>query len=193
MQRTAMIIPDEGLAHLHELRQIGDRQVLTEDLLLALVGMHPIMGGAELFPDEGLDHVLNKVPIAGVAIQTSYGLGLFTSQTATTVPARTVTLASQSGVTEVASAGAYARVSIANSDWGAIGTNASGRKTTSAQKTFPDSTGSWGTVNGFFVATNTTQGAGVALYYANFDDGQAINVNAAGYTVRVTPYVQYDG
>lgn len=189
----SMTIPDEGLAHLQELRHVGDRQELTVDVLLALLGIPPVMGGAELFPDEGLDHVLNKVPIAGVAIQTSYGLGLFTSQTASTVPARTVTLASQTGITEVPNSGAYARVSVANSDWGAIATSGSGRKTTSAQKTFPDSTGSWGTINGFFVATNTTWGLGVALFYANFDDVTAINVNAAGFTVRVTPYVQYDG
>lgn len=148
---------------------------------------------AELYPDEGLDHILNKVPLAGTAIQTTYFLGLFTSQTATTVPARTVTLSSQSGVTEVANSGAYARVAVANSDWGAVATSGSGRRTTAAQKSFAESTGAWGTVNGFFLATVTTQAAGVAVFYANFDDGQAVNVNSAGYTLRITPYMQYDG
>lgn len=160
---------------------------------LASVRALEMQAMAEIFPDEGLDHVLDKVPRAQTAIQTTYHIGLFTSQTNSTVPARTVTLASQTGVTEVANSGAYARVSIANSDWGAIATSGSGRRTTSSQKSFAESTGSWGTVNGFFIATNGTHAAGVALCYANFDGDTAAVVNAAGITVRVTPYIHYDG
>lgn len=148
---------------------------------------------AEIFPDEGLDHILDKVPRAQTAIQTTYHIGLFTSATNSTVPARGAVLGTQTGVTEVANSGAYARVAIANSDWGAIATSGSGRRTTSSQKSFAESTGSWGTVNGFFIATNGTVGGGVALAYANFDGDTAAVVNAAGITVRVTPFIHYDG
>jgi hypothetical protein len=191
--RGAVLIPDEGKRELARQRLLDFREPLPLDLLAALMGLPPIQGGLELFPDEGLDHMLAKVPMATTAIQTTYHLGLFTSQTPTTVPARTVTLASQTGITEVANSGAYARAAVANTDWGAIATSGSGRRTTSAQKSFAESTGSWGAVNGFFLATTGTHAAGVAVFYANFDDGQAVNVNSAGYTLRVTPYFQADG
>lgn len=175
---------------------------LIDKFLLDLAGIHTVRGGAEIFPDEGLDHLLGKVPLASTAIQTTYHLGLFTAQTDTTVPPRTTVLngagvADNGGaVDEPATSGApagYARVAIANSDWGSPATQGSGRRVTSAQKSFPVSTGAWGTVNGFFIASASGYGAGVALCYANFDDGEAIEVNAAGFTVRVTPFIQYDG
>ena len=146
---------------------------------------------AEIFPDEGLDHILNKVPRSTVAIQTTYYLGLFTTQTASTVAARTETLAS-AGVGEP-SGGAYARVAVANTDWAAIATNGSGRRTTSAQKSFVENSASWGTINGFFLANQLAVGAGsVAIFYANFDDVTAIPATVAGYTIRITPYFQID-
>jgi hypothetical protein len=147
---------------------------------------------AEIFPDEGLDHILNKVPRATTAIQTTYYLGLFTAQTASTVPASSTTLASDTNVTEP-SGGSYARVAVANTDWGAITTSGSGRRTTSAQKSFPASTGAWGNVNGFFLANQSATGAGsVAIFYSNFSDLAAVAVNSAGYTIQVTPYFHID-
>ena len=186
-----MIREMEPVRFLHPDSDEGRRAI--DKFLLDMHGIAPMAGGAEIFPDEGLDHVLGKVPLAATAIQTTYYLGLFTSQTASTVPARTVTLASQSGITEVPNSAAYARVAVANTDWGAAATSGSGRKVTSSQKSFPESTGSWGTVNGFFIALASTWGGSVALAYANFDDVSAVAVNAAGYTVRITPYVQFDG
>jgi hypothetical protein len=147
---------------------------------------------AEIFPDEGLDHVLNKVPRATTAIQTTYYLGLFTTQSASTVASRTETLAS-AAVGEPTS-GAYARVSVANTDWGAIATSGSGRRTTSAQKSFAENTASWGTINGFFLANQAAAGAGsIAIFFANFDDAQAVPATVAGYTIRITPYFHIDG
>lgn len=146
---------------------------------------------AEIFPDEGLDHILNKTPRAIAAIQTTYYLGLFTTQTASTVPARTETLAS-AAVGEPSS-GAYARQAVANTDWAAIATNGSGRRTTSAQKSFAENTGSWGNINGFFLANQLAAGAGsVAIFYANFDDNTAVPATVAGYTIRITPYFHID-
>jgi hypothetical protein len=157
----------------------------------AIKGVVPIAGGAEIFPDEGLDHILNKVPRATTAIATTYYLGLFTGSTAATTPARTEVLATPTAAVTEPGSGAYARVAVANTDWGAIATSGSGRRTTSAQKSFPTSSGSWGNVNGFFLATASS--AGVAIFFANFDDVTAINVNAAGFTVQVTPYYHIDG
>jgi hypothetical protein len=84
------------------------------------------------------------------------------------------------------------RVSVANTDWAAIATNGTGRRTTAAQKSFPESTASWGTVNGFFDANAAGQGAGAAFFYANFDDVTAVVVGGAGYTLRVTPFWHLD-
>ena len=193
MRGGAVLLPDEGKRELERVRVLDYREPGFEDLVAQLLGMPPVQGGLELFPDEGLDHILDKVPRATTAIQTTYYLGLFTSQTPSTVPARTVTLASQSGITEVPNAAAYARVAVANTDWGAPSTSGSGRRTTSAQKSFAESTGSWGTVNGFFLATIATFGLGVAVFYANFDDTTAVNVNSSGFTLRITPYFQADG
>jgi hypothetical protein len=60
----------------------------------AIKGVVPIAGGAEIFPDEGLDHILNKVPRATTAIATTYYLGLFTGSTAATARGATSTASS---------------------------------------------------------------------------------------------------
>ena len=156
-----------------------------------VLGIPPLEGGAETFTDEGLDHMLARVPMATTAILTTYYLGLFTTQTAATVPPRT-TLLSAAGVGEPVGAG-YARVAMANTDWGAPATNGSGRRTTGAQKSTAESTGAWGTINGFHQSNQLAAGAGsIALYYANFDDTTAVPATVAGYTVRITPYFQID-
>jgi hypothetical protein len=91
---------------------------------------------AEIFTDEGIDTIMGVMPKNGTNFATLY-CGLFTSQSATTVPARTATGgASPSGWTEAAYT-SYARQSIAAASWGAQATNGSGRKTTAGQVTFP--------------------------------------------------------
>jgi hypothetical protein len=138
---------------------------------------------AELFPDEGLDLLLGIMPRGGASLGTVY-LGLFTSQTATTVPAHDALLATQSGVTE-ASGVSYARQAIAAGSWGSPAAGGGGRQVTAAQVTFPSvDAGGWGTLNGFLLA-NTASG-GIALYYANFDDQTAI-VSNANDVIRITP------
>jgi hypothetical protein len=138
-------------------------------------------------PDEGLDYLLAIFPKNGTNIATTY-LGLFTSQTATTVPAATAVLATASGVTE-ATGGGYARQSIAAADWGAnAAASPNGRKTTATQKAFPQLSASIGSVNGIIVATALT--AGIGLGYANFDDGNAI-VTQTNDIVRGTPTLAF--
>lgn len=144
---------------------------------------------AEIFPDEGLDLALAWTLGLATPPTTLY-LGYFTSQTGTTVPARTAVLATATGVTEATGTG-YARTAIPNTDWGAVATNGSGRKRTAAQKVAPTvGAGGWGTLNGFFLADALT--AGKAVYYANFDDDTPIPT-LVNDVVKVTPYIQANG
>jgi hypothetical protein len=143
---------------------------------------------AELIPDEGLDYILSIFPKNGTNIATTY-LGLFTSQTASTVPASTMVLATPTGITEAAYTG-YARQSIAAASWGTTGAKTiwtqSARGTTAGQVSFPAATASYATaINGFFGATAST--AGVCLYVSNFDDTSAVATMAIGDIIRVTP------
>lgn len=144
---------------------------------------------SELYPDEGLDLLLSYFP-KGTAPPTTLYIGLFTSQTPTTVPGTTAVLATQTGVTE-ATGTSYARQSIASGSWGAQAAGSGGRKSTAGQVTFPAAgAGGWGTVNGFLIADSAT--VGKAFFYANFDDGLAIIIGA-GDIVKITPTAQFNG
>lgn len=147
---------------------------------------------AEIFPDEGLDYLLG-IAFKAATPDTTLFQGLFTSQTASTVPARTATGgASPSGWTEAAYTN-YARVAISAAAWGSPSTNGNGRKIAGPQGTFPTVGASGATVNGFFIATNSASGAGdTILFFANFDSGVA-RVLVTGDIEKVTPSVQFDG
>lgn len=136
---------------------------------------------AEIFPDEGLDYILGVIPKAGTTPTTLY-VGLFTSQTATTVPGSTAVLATATGVTEASGSG-YARQSIASGSWAAQSAATGGRKTVGPQVTFTAS-GALGPINGFFIASASS--AGIAIFYTNFDDGVAVTLQS-GDSLRVTP------
>lgn len=143
---------------------------------------------AEIVPDEGLDYILSIFPKNGTNLASTWLL-LFTSQTASTVPASTAVLATETGVTE-ADFTSYARVEVAAGDWGATGAKTiwtqSARGTTASQQSFPAAGAAYATaINGFGIASAST--AGVALMYSNFDDTTAIASLALGDIVRVTP------
>jgi hypothetical protein len=148
---------------------------------------------AEIFVDEGLDKIMSIFPKNGTNLASMY-IGLFTSQTPTTAPARTATGgATPSGWTEAVGA-SYARQAIAAASWGTQSTNGNGRKSTAGQVTFPTvGVGGWGTVNGFFIATLVSSQAGdTIIYFANFDDLTAVTLNA-GDSIKITPSMQMDG
>ncbi len=143
---------------------------------------------AEIVPDEGLDYWLNIMLTAGTPPANLY-LGLFTSQSASTVPAAGMVLATPSGITEAGYSG-YARVAVPTSDWGATAAKTSwsqtGRGKTAAQKSFAAAGASYPTpINGFFVATAST--GGVCVLASNFDDATAIASLGVGDVVKVTP------
>jgi len=180
---SAMSFTDEGIDHIDRLYC-----EIANEISMQSIGLPAIGGGAESFPFEGLDVVLNTlVRKTGTTMPDPGYLGLFTSQLATTVPAQTAVLATPTGVTE-ATGGGYARAAITGATWPAGATaNVTGRRSTvvSPGVSFAESTGAYTVtnVNGFFLATAVT--AGVAIFYANFDSGVAIVVNQAGFTVRI--------
>ena len=143
----------------------------------------------EITPDEGLDYLLG-LAFKGATQPANYYMGLFTSQTASTTPASTMVLATPSGITEATYTG-YARVAIAQGDWGTAGAvtiwTQPTRAIAAAQKSFPAATAAnlSAPVNGFFIATAST--AGVCLLAANFDDTTAVASLAIGDIIKVTP------
>ena len=141
---------------------------------------------AEIWPDQGLDLVLNIFPKGGTNLTTTH-LCLFTAFTASTV-------GSASSVADdytEPSGNAYARQSLAAATWGAIAAGTGGRKTTYTQVTFPTATGSWGTINGFWVANQASATGDTALFAANFDDTTAVAIQTND-VIKVTPTIQYN-
>lgn len=171
---------------------------------------------AENFSDEGLDRILSFVPRAtGTIDSTLYLAALSTAGfvtrnpddalTGTKVPNRLTVWASNyqtatasgnpgAGGEPTISTGAYARKSMANTEWGAAATNGSGRRSTANQQSMAASTAAWSNTSiiGFAVVTASAAGSGVAYYYANFDDASTVSVNAAGITLQITPAWQHD-
>jgi hypothetical protein len=142
---------------------------------------------AEIFPDEGIDVIMAIFPKNGTNLSSLF-LGLFTSQTGTTVPAANAVLSTSTGVTEAAYT-SYARISIAAASWGAQAAGSpDGRKTTAGQVTMPTVTGAAGTaVNGYFIADSLTTGK--AICYANFTEGAW--TPAVNDVFKVTPTMNF--
>jgi hypothetical protein len=158
-----------------------------------------------LFPQEGLDYLLNAVPRATQTEPTNLYLGLFTTSWSTIqgYGLTNINVQLNTGtypVTELASTG-YARITIASTAWQApgsgtvtIGSNTINvrQSTTSAAYTFTNSSGfSWTAVNGIFICTSTTtgqaSGAGTTvLWYAPFSDLNPVTL-ANGDSLSVTP------
>jgi hypothetical protein len=185
----------------------SERDRIREVLSLPASWVHPafaflrrMAGGAENFTDEGLTYIENIFPRQTQALPASLYLGLFTGASNTTVPARTVVLGGTPPITGVveptAGTGAYARAQVTNASWGAPVVAGSGVETVSAQISLAESTGSGfspSTQNGFLLTQQLAQGSGsIGLGYANFSDTTAVNVNAAGYVLRLTPTYHWD-
>ena len=149
---------------------------------------------SEIFVDQGLDAILTVWPKNGSNYDRLY-VGLFVSQTTSTVPARTVTdgASPSTGWSEVTGT-AYGRQPVMAGSWGSPSTNGSGRKiTTTGSVTMPTAGAAWGTVNGFFLDTHSGSVSGAQLvYFANFDDGLAIIVGTND-VIKITPSMEFDG
>lgn len=142
---------------------------------------------AEIFPDEGLDVILEIFPRGGANLTTTY-LSLFTAFTASTVGASTSVA---NDYTEV-DFGSYARLSVLASDWASIAAGSGGRKTTAAQKTFATATSNASTtVKGFWLANQLSATGDKCIFAANFDDTTAVQINTND-VIKVTPTIQYN-
>lgn len=159
--------------------------------------------------------MLEIVPRANTGsfpVPTALYMGLFTSQSTTTVPSADSTLTGSasapyttgtSPVVECTSTGGYARAVLGASagalqtTFPAPSTSGAGMRTTGTGVSFAQSSGAYsGTVNGFFVAnaaSSTAQNTGKALFYSNFADNSSVLVNSAGFTITVAPYFHLDG
>lgn len=140
---------------------------------------------AEIWPEEGLDILLEIFPRGGTNLTTTY-LSLFTAFTATTVG----TGGQAADAYTEPSGGSYARQAIVSGSWGAIAdVSTTGRKTTASQVTFPTATASWGAVNGFWLANQLSASGDKCIFAANFDDDTASTVNTND-VLKVTPAIQ---
>lgn len=127
---------------------------------------------AAIFPDVGLDILLGQFPKGATQLVSSF-LGLFTSQTASTVITHTQTGAN---ITETAYT-SYARQTLAAATWGATAEYQTtlGRVTTYPQVTFPTVGATGATINGFVIlSTNVAPSATNIIAQANFDDTTAV-------------------
>jgi hypothetical protein len=111
--------------------------------------------------------------------------------TASTVPAASAVLASQTGVTETSGWG-YTRLAHAATGWGAAGSQSIWSQTTrgvvGAQLSFAAATAVYGSaINGFFMSATSALSTGPALFYSNFNDVTAISSLALGDIIKVTP------
>lgn len=140
---------------------------------------------AEIWPDEGVDIVLEIFPRGGTNLTTTY-LALFTAFTASTVG----TASQTGGAYTEPNFGAYARQSITSGEWGSIAAGTGGRKTAAAQKTFPTATSAASaSTNGFWVTNSTTTGNMKCIFAASFDDTTAVQINTND-VIKVTATAQ---
>ena len=145
---------------------------------------------AEIFPDEGLDYLLGIVPKNGTNLTNTY-CGLFINMTASTVPAASAVLATQTAVTETSGWG-YVRVAHAATAWGVAGAQTiwsqAGRGVVGAQLSFAAASAAYAAaINGFFLSATSGAGTGPALFYSNFNDTTAIASLALGDIIKITP------
>lgn len=140
---------------------------------------------AEVFPQEGLDYLLQSIPRSSQPPSYLW-LGLFVTQSATTVIAPTQGL----GVVTEPSGFGYVRGTIPATAWGAPTFYPSGRIVTASLISLPTADGVWGSVNGFFLSPTSGVGQGVLVYQANFDDNSQLPV-ATFDRVSVQPAIKF--
>lgn len=143
---------------------------------------------AEIFPDEGLDIILNIFPKGGTNLTTTY-LALFTAFTASTVGSNSQ---GADSYTEP-DFGAYARIAVASTDWGTIGAGTGGRTSAATQKTFATVTSNGTTtIKGFWLANQLSATSDKCIFAANFDDTTVIPAPVTNDVIKVTPTIQYN-
>jgi len=165
-----------------------------------------------VFPQEGLNFLLNIVPRGSQAVTSGTYLGLFTTSWGTVQGYGTantnITLNSGTyPVTELAAVSGigYSRAFLASGTWGVptAGTTVIGANTINVQQstygsaqTFTCQSGTWANINGIFIATMSGVGSAsnpaaspipaVVLWYAPFADLGKVTL-ASGDSLSITP------
>lgn len=98
----------------------------------------------------------------------------FTAPTTVYVALFTTATTDAGGGTEVANANAYARTAVT---FGAIGIATDGIISNSVEVSFPQASGSWGTVTHLAIVDSGTYGAGNFLYHGALGVSKAIDTN----------------
>lgn len=143
---------------------------------------------AETYTNNGLDYLYRTAYCGSSALSVFY-VGLFISQTPSTVPASTAS-GSASGWNEVAAAtGTYSRQSIAASAINTSGdVGGSARGSTWPQVSFTGFTNNPASpINGFGIFSGSVASTASPLYFANFDSGASRNLATTSDTLQVTP------
>lgn len=170
----------------------------------------------ENYTNEGLDRLLSYMPRNGSApaLDTSLYLAIIstvgtidgtTALDGTHVPNAATVWATDyitgnagavrgGGGEPTIATGAYARKSMANSDWGAPATSGTGRRSTAVQESFAQSTAAFDRPNaiGYAIVNASGAGSGIAYGFSNYSDASTVAMNAAGIVLQVTPFWQYD-
>jgi hypothetical protein len=141
---------------------------------------------AETFTNDGLDHIYNIYYRAGTPL-TFFYVGLFVSQTPTTVPASTASGAAAGWEEIGASTGTYARQIVAASLISAAGNiGGSARGSAWPQVTFTGFTG-LSPANGYAILSASTIGAGSPFAFANFDSAASRAFSSVSDSLALTP------
>ena len=138
---------------------------------------------AEIFPDVGIDYIMQYWPKGGGAAE-QLKLRLFSSHTATTV------ITSGQGTANITESAwtNYVPVTLGTATWGAQAAGSpNGRKTTYPQVTMGTCGAASGTINGAYITDN---GGGTVVCMMNFDDLTAVPLQPND-IIRVTPTLNF--
>jgi hypothetical protein len=113
-------------------------------------------------------------------------VGLFKGGSASTVPTAAATLAAMTGTFAEADFTGYSRQPVAAAGWGATGVLLGGRGATGPQVTFTAGAAYATAINGYFLCTVASGTSGIALGWANFDEGAVASL-ALNDAIKVTP------
>lgn len=140
---------------------------------------------AEIFPDEGLAHILGVWPKGTIAPQATYKLKCFSNFSATTVMG---TAQGTADITQSAWTN-YSAQSIGSAAWGAVSAAGGTSTITAAQQNMGTCGATGGTVNGFYITTSDDT---KVICMANFDDLTAV-VMQENDILKITPSIAFVG
>ena len=144
----------------------------------------------ELFPNEGLDQLLNIAIRGTVSQQANWYVGLWYATPASPTAVPITKSQTMANVLEIQTPGSngYTRQAISASSFGVPGDTANGRSTVGPQVTFTATGGNWGRADGFFISDQSSGGKIIAI--SCFSDQTSVTVNQND-VLKVTPTIEF--